>query len=203
MPRSVSVASSTGSPHGTITKDSLDFDFDPVRDGACNSSGIFNPDFTNTATSIPIRDTAKKAGRWSPTPPRDISINSSRVERAFPGFTSGNYDDSMSIERPRAPHNKNFQPPNVPQLRIQTTNAFPTKAPHDVTPSAIGITISPGKSRTFHVRPTSPILDALEQLKGVPKAQIRTEFKQVVNHYKKKFESVRSFPLVYSNLRDC
>ncbi|EKD13296.1 hypothetical protein MBM_08739 [Drepanopeziza brunnea f. sp. 'multigermtubi' MB_m1] len=191
MPRSFSVASSTGSRHGTIT-DSSFFDFDPVRDGADQSSGIFDHlnNTTGRAPSIPIRDTAKKAGRWSPTPPRDITLNASRVGRAFPGFTSGNFDDSMSIEKPRA--YSRFPPlPKLRNFSIKTTDG--NQSVLDDRP-IVSISTSPGKSATITVRPTSPIIAALQNFAADTPSDIEAQFKAVTERYAGKFAQDTRFP---------
>ena len=105
-----SVASSTGSPHGTISvddSDSFNFDFNPDRDEALCST---YPIKRNRARSnIPdLRDTAKKYGRWSPRRPhQDIIVNTSALANAFPDFSfAGSENDTFSVELPRGPKGK-------------------------------------------------------------------------------------------------
>lgn len=94
-----SVASSTGSAHGTLSDDDS---FNPERDEAFGSTGLIDQQqLTSTTPGLPqIRDTAKKAGRWSPRRQPEVQVNSSAIGRAFADFTSSHED--ASIENPRA-----------------------------------------------------------------------------------------------------
>ncbi|KAL3421084.1 hypothetical protein PVAG01_07529 [Phlyctema vagabunda] len=90
-----SVASSTGSQHGTISPDSTfnttTTDFDPVRDGAEGSTGLLQQD---TRDLPRMRDTARKYNRWQPRSQQITStynLNTSALDRAFPDFDSGPY----------------------------------------------------------------------------------------------------------------
>lgn len=98
-----SIASSTGSNHGTISTDSTMTTFDPVKDEAIMSTRQMD-DLSRGETHLPqIRDTARKVGRWGPKPP-EFLINTSAIGRAFPDFTQGeSSDDSMSFEIARGP----------------------------------------------------------------------------------------------------
>lgn len=99
-----SVASSTGSKHGTVspddTYDTFNIDFNPERDEAICSTIEFKRDFSKTLPQL--RDTAKKYGRWTPRPQPDVAINTSALARAFPGFSqAGSPNDTFSLEIPR------------------------------------------------------------------------------------------------------
>jgi hypothetical protein len=92
-----SVASSTGSNHGTISTDSTRTDFDPENDEAIMSTHQLDNNFSQRLPEL--RDTAKKYGRWAPRPQQDFVINTSAIGRAFPDFSQGSSsDDSKSIE---------------------------------------------------------------------------------------------------------
>lgn len=100
----LSIASSTGSCHGTVSTDSTMTDFDPEKDDAIMSTRQLNDEYSQKLPEI--RNTAKKYGRWSPRRP-DFVINTSAIGRAFPDFSQGgSSDDSMSIELPRGPKSK-------------------------------------------------------------------------------------------------
>jgi hypothetical protein len=89
-----SCASSTGSHHGTVS-DSTISDFDPENE-AIMSTRQMNVDFSQRLPEL--RDTAKKYGRWNGGRQPDIVINTSAIGRAFPDFSQGDSDESMSIE---------------------------------------------------------------------------------------------------------
>ena len=107
-----SVASSTGSQHGSITlspddttnncTNDFNIDFDPERDEAICSTLEIKRDYKRTI--IPeLRDTAKKYGRWSPRrPQQEVIINTSALAQAFPDFSQpGTPNDTFSLEAPR------------------------------------------------------------------------------------------------------
>jgi FtsZ-binding cell division protein ZapB len=90
-----SVASSTGSNHGTVSADSTMTDFNPEKDEVVMST---RTDLTHTNPGLPkLRDTAKKYGRWAPRQ-SDFVINTSALDRAFPDFTQGSIDDAIDTE---------------------------------------------------------------------------------------------------------
>lgn len=101
-----SVASSTGSHHGTISDDSMDFDPEnPDNDVAFSTQRM---DYDISGKLPQLRDTAKKYGRWSggsaqQNTTQDFYLNTSAIGRAFPDFSqSGDTDDSQfSIEQGR------------------------------------------------------------------------------------------------------
>ncbi|KAK0113623.1 hypothetical protein ONS95_013868 [Cadophora gregata] len=96
-------SSSTGSRHGTVSADSTrSTDFDPERDEALVSTQRM--DFDVSQKLPQIRDTARKYGRWAPRRAEDFKINTSAIGRAFPDFTQGDTDMSLSIEQPRPHH---------------------------------------------------------------------------------------------------
>lgn len=93
-----SVASSTGSKHGTVSPDStLSTDFNPERDEALVSTIQLD---TQSSQKLPhIRDTAKKCGRWAPRPQTTYVVDTSAIGRAFPDFSGGvSSDDNISVE---------------------------------------------------------------------------------------------------------
>jgi hypothetical protein len=106
-----SVASSTGSNHGSITispddtyNSNFPIDFDPERDEAMCSTLEVKRNYKQTVNPSPqIRDTAKKYGRWSPRRPQhDVIINTSALAQAFPDFSqAGSPNDTFSLEVPR------------------------------------------------------------------------------------------------------
>ena len=108
-----SVASSTGSNHGTVSTDSTMTDFNPQKDGAMMSTQQLD---NNYSQKLPeLRTTAKKYGRWAPREHTDIVINTSAIGRAFPGFSEGgSSDDSISLEIGRGP--KSHQRPTPTRL---------------------------------------------------------------------------------------
>jgi hypothetical protein len=106
-----SVASSTGSNHGSITispddtyNSNFPIDFDPERDDAICSTLEVKRNYKQTVNPSPqMRDTAKKYGRWSPRRPQhDVIINTSALAQAFPDFSqAGSPNDTFSLEAPR------------------------------------------------------------------------------------------------------
>lgn len=108
-----SVASSTGSNHGTVSADSTMTDFNPQKDEAIMSTQQLD---NNYSQKLPeLRTTAKKYGRWAPREHTDIVINTSAIGRAFPGFSEGDSsDDSVSLEVARGP--KSQQRPTPTRL---------------------------------------------------------------------------------------
>lgn len=107
-----SVASSTGSFHGTVSTDST-VDFDPENEAIMSTRQI-----DNASQRLPeLRDTAKKYGRWAPRPSDDIVINTSAIGRAFPDFSQGeSSDDNISIEMGRGTKTRQRTPSRVPRL---------------------------------------------------------------------------------------
>lgn len=118
-----SIASSTGSNHGTVSDDSTltesvigqtqqsqqpkqtdcfddsdSMSFHPERDEAINSTGQFNTSYSHKLPEL--RDTAKKYGRWAPRPAQvSYVIDTSAIGRAFPDFSGGmSSDDDLSRE---------------------------------------------------------------------------------------------------------
>lgn len=78
---SFSVASSTGSNHGTISPDST---FNPAKDDEVfMSTGLM--DYDLSAKLPQLRDTAKKYSKWQPKSKPEVIINTSAIGRAFPG----------------------------------------------------------------------------------------------------------------------
>ena len=140
--RSQSVASSTGSNHGTVSPDSTmttNFTFNPERDEVFNSTGLFDLD---RHPHLPnIRDTAKKYGRWTPRQP-EIEFDSSALARAFPNFTqAGPSDDGMFFEHGRAPS--------------RVTEPTPTRLPsHKLNTIRTSRTILPSQTRMPEPTPT-------------------------------------------------
>jgi FtsZ-binding cell division protein ZapB len=93
-----SIASSTGSNHGTVSTDSTMTDFNPEKDDVIMSTRQLDTDLSNTNPKLPkLRDTAKKYGRWAPRQP-DFVINTSALDRAFPDFTQGSIDEALDTE---------------------------------------------------------------------------------------------------------
>ena len=93
-----SIASSTGSNHGTVSTDSTLTDFNPEKDDAVMSTRQLDNDTSNTNPKLPkLRDTAKKYGRWAPRQPEFV-INTSALDKAFPDFTQGSIDDALDTE---------------------------------------------------------------------------------------------------------
>ncbi|KAH6664716.1 hypothetical protein B0J14DRAFT_607563 [Halenospora varia] len=104
---SFSVASSTGSNHGTVSADSTltESDFNPARDEIFASTEILDSrDFSHQSRKLPeLRDTAKKYARWEPRPQSEYVLNTSALSKAFPNFSSAGSDDTFSVEVGRAP----------------------------------------------------------------------------------------------------
>jgi len=136
-----SSSSGTGSSrHGTISGDSTrSTDFDPERDEALMSTQRM--DFDVSQKLPQIRDTARKYGRWAPRRTDDFKINTSAIGRAFPDFTQGDTEMSLSIEQPRPHHATKQSLDDSPLASI--TNGTRLRG-------------SPRKPR-----PQSPILEAL------------------------------------------
>lgn len=132
--------SSIGSRHGTVSGDSTrSTDFDPERDEALMSTQRM--DFDVSQKLPQIRDTARKYGRWAPRKTEDFKINTSAIGRAFPDFTQGDTEMSLSIEQPRPHHTTK-----------QSLNDSPLASINNGT----RLRGSPRKPR-----PQSPILEAL------------------------------------------
>jgi FtsZ-binding cell division protein ZapB len=92
-----SIASSTGSNHGTVSTDSMT-DFNPDKDDVIMSTRQIDTDLSHTNPKLPnLRDTAKKYGRWAPRQPEYV-INTSALDKAFPDFTQGSVDDALDTE---------------------------------------------------------------------------------------------------------
>ncbi|RDW73436.1 hypothetical protein BP6252_07343 [Coleophoma cylindrospora] len=121
-----SVASSTGSQHGTVSPDSTQStDFDPIRDDAQGSTGLIEQINANLPR---LRDTARKYNRWAPRrsdePAPTFELNTSAINDAFPGFDCGplEYDSSSPevslnvgpIELGRGVKSTQQQQPRVP-----------------------------------------------------------------------------------------
>jgi len=147
-----SVVSSTGSQHGTVSPDSTlnsvpgirSPDFDPERDGALMSTQIIDENFSNSQDLPPIRDTAKKYGRWSPNREPNVVINTSAIGRAFQDFTSGNMsDESRSLEALRAGKS----------ILRQSTPANKQFAPSEATSPVITVKGAAGDTFTIHTTP--------------------------------------------------
>lgn len=103
-----SVASSTGSKHGTVSTDSTQSGFNPEKDEAIMSTYQLNNDYSQKLPQL--RDTAKKYGRWAPRPQQDFVINTSAIGRAFPDFSQGSSSNSsISIEAPRGNNSQPLQ----------------------------------------------------------------------------------------------
>lgn len=93
-----SIASSTGSNHGTVSTDSTMTDFNPDKDEIIMSTRQFDTDLSHTNPKLPkLRDTAKKYGRWAPRQPEFV-INTSALDKAFPDFTQGSIDEALDTE---------------------------------------------------------------------------------------------------------
>ncbi|KAH7327226.1 centrosome microtubule-binding domain of Cep57-domain-containing protein [Rhexocercosporidium sp. MPI-PUGE-AT-0058] len=137
-----SISSASSSKHGTVSQDSTrSTEFDPERDEALVSTQRM--DFDVSQKLPQIRDTARKYGRWAPRKQDDFKINTSAIGRAFPDFTQGDTELSLSIEQPR-PYNSTKQ--SIDESPLATvTNGMRLRG-------------SPRKPR-----PTSPILDALHR----------------------------------------
>jgi hypothetical protein len=93
-----SIASSTGSNHGTVSTDSTMTNFNPEKDDVIMSTRQLDTDGSHTNPKLPkLRDTAKKYGRWAPRQPEFV-INTSALDKAFPDFTQGDIDDALDTE---------------------------------------------------------------------------------------------------------
>ena len=93
-----SIASSTGSNHGTVSTDSIMTDFNPEKDDVIMSTRQLDPDASHTNPKLPrLRNTAKKYGRWAPRQPEFV-VNTSALDKAFPDFTQGSIDDALDTE---------------------------------------------------------------------------------------------------------
>ncbi|KAL2061351.1 hypothetical protein VTL71DRAFT_7624 [Oculimacula yallundae] len=138
-----SVSSKHGSSqHGTISRDSTrSTDFDPERDEALVSTQRM--DFDVSQKLPQLRDTARKYGQWQPRKQEDFKINTSAIGRAFPDFTQGDTELSLSIEQPR-PHISKKQGFNDSPLAAVTNGMRLRGSPRAA-------------------RPRSPILDALSR----------------------------------------
>ncbi|KAH6720781.1 centrosome microtubule-binding domain of Cep57-domain-containing protein [Leptodontidium sp. MPI-SDFR-AT-0119] len=137
-----SISSASSSKHGTVSRDSTtSTEFDPERDEALVSTQAM--DFDVSQKLPQLRDTARKYGRWAPRKHDDFKINTSAIGRAFPDFTQGDTELSLSIEQPR-PHLSTDQSINDSPLAT-VTNGMRLRG-------------SPRKPR-----PQSPILDALHR----------------------------------------
>jgi hypothetical protein len=118
-----SVASSTGSNHGTISDRStltVD-DFDPEGDSALMSSWLITD---RDRKKLPnIRDTAKKYGRWEPRREQPFVINTSVLGRTFPDFSQGLsvVDDTFSLEGARGNNTQRRTSSNIPQANNTNT----------------------------------------------------------------------------------
>jgi hypothetical protein len=112
-----SVASSTGSNHGTVSdRSTITVDgFDPEGDSALESSYLITD---RDRKKLPdIRDTAKKYGRWEPRPAQPFAINTSALGRAFPDFSQGLsvVDDTFSLEGARGNNTQRRASSKIPQ----------------------------------------------------------------------------------------
>ncbi|RDL33591.1 uncharacterized protein BP5553_07959 [Venustampulla echinocandica] len=137
----LSVASSTGSNHGTVSTDStISTDFDPIRDEACMSTQQLN---TNYSQKLPeLRDTAKKYGRWQPRSQQEFVINTSAIGRAFPDFShAGSSDDTFNVEVGRAP----TRHPSNPRVEYSGSPSSPI-----ITMGSTKILHTPKRTSTNH-----------------------------------------------------
>ncbi|PMD33737.1 hypothetical protein L207DRAFT_517781 [Hyaloscypha variabilis F] len=134
-----SVASSTGSNHGSITispddsyNSNFPIDFNPERDDAICSTLEIKRHYKQTVLSpqLPeLRNTAKKYARWSPRrPQQDVVINTSALAQAFPDFSqAGSPNDTFSLEAPRG--RKGKQQPTVTSSALEYTSDANAKTP--------------------------------------------------------------------------
>ncbi|KAE9366966.1 hypothetical protein N431DRAFT_429727 [Stipitochalara longipes BDJ] len=134
-----SVASSTGSDHGSITispdnsyNSNFPIDFNPERDEAICSTLEIKRNYKQTILSpqLPeLRNTAKKYARWSPRrPQQDVIINTSALAQAFPDFSqAGSPNDTFSLEVPRG--RKAKQQPTVTSSALEYTSDANAKTP--------------------------------------------------------------------------
>jgi hypothetical protein len=131
-----SIASSTGSKHGTITVDltgvrskspsvfehslaSFNFsELDPDDEEIFSSTNIY--DYPLASKLPELRDTAKKYGRWSPRREPEASIGTSVMNNAFKGFTgtlpenTNNNTDTFNLEPPKGTSRNKYQPSPTP-----------------------------------------------------------------------------------------
>lgn len=131
LDRSISIASSTGSNHGTITADlsvrsrspsvfehslaSLNYsELDPNDSELFESTNHFK--FTPANKLPELRDTAKKYGRWSPRRERTPIVNTSVMNEAFKDFsgTVPEPQNTFTLELPRGSFRNRFQPSPTP-----------------------------------------------------------------------------------------
>lgn len=120
--RSHSIASSTGSNHGTVTMDLTNSGFqsgfselDPNDDEIFSSTNKFQ--YTPAAKVPELRDTAKKYGRWSPRREPEPVINTSIMDQAFKDFSgnaAGNNTNTFTLELPRGNTRNRFQASPTP-----------------------------------------------------------------------------------------
>lgn len=104
----------------TITDNSI---FD-ISDPFCMSTNLRQHAFPEYAAKKPVqlRDSAEKynpVNRWQPQPPApECALNTSALARAFPDFTGGISDESLSMESPRAKVNlsmrRSYDPKDTP-----------------------------------------------------------------------------------------
>jgi hypothetical protein len=125
-----SVASSTGSNHGTVSdRSTITVDgFDPEGDSALESSYLITD---RDRKKLPdIRDTAKKYGRWEPRS-QPFAINTSALGRAFPDFSQGLsvVDDTFSLEGARGNNTQRRTSSKIPQAN-NTNNVSETLPPN-------------------------------------------------------------------------
>lgn len=131
LDRSISIASSTGSNHGTITADlsvrsrspsvfehslaSFNYsELDPNDSELFESTNNFK---STPANKLPeLRETAKKYGRWSPRRERTPVINTSVMNEAFKDFsgTVPEPQNTFTVELPRGNSRNRFQPSPTP-----------------------------------------------------------------------------------------
>jgi hypothetical protein len=110
-----SIASSTGSNHGTITRSLSPTAFD-------QTASSFSPDnseiFASTPAARPpqLRETAEKYGRWSPRRGQTPTINLSMMDNAFKGFSGvlASNNETFTLDLPRANLPSRFQPSPTP-----------------------------------------------------------------------------------------
>ncbi|CZT11614.1 hypothetical protein WAI453_004646 [Rhynchosporium graminicola] len=146
-----SVASSISrhgsSQHGTVSRDSTrSTDFDPERDEALVSTQRMDFDVSISQKLPQLRETARKYGQWQPRKAEDFKINTSAIGRAFPDFTQGDTELSLSIEQPRA--------------RLSNTDHQKSL---DASPLATRVNGARLRGSPRGPRPQSPILEALSR----------------------------------------
>jgi len=159
-----SVASSTGSNHGSITispddsfNSNFPIDFNPERDDAICSTLEIKRNYKQTILSpqLPeLRNTAKKYARWSPRrPQQDVVINTSALAQAFPDFSqAGSPNDTFSLEAPRG--RKGKQQPTVTSSTIEYTNDANMQTPMINLPNNLRLMKTPMQ----RVEPTQPTI---------------------------------------------